>query len=82
MENHTNERGKNSGTGKLFHSLSFYQTVATIIFEKTRLWCQFHFIRRCNPYKKKFPETLSLTYSCLLFQILTRYVCKEIYETQ
>ena len=55
MENHTNERGKNSGTGKLFHSLSFYQTVATIIFEKTRLWCQFHFIRRCNPYKKKIP---------------------------
>ena len=52
MENHTNERGKNSGTGKLFHSLSFYQTVASLVFEIARLWCQFHFIRRCYPYKE------------------------------
>lgn len=55
MENHTNERGKNSGTGKLFHSLSFYQTVASLVFEIARLWCQFHFIRRCYPYKE-IPE--------------------------
>ena len=30
----------------------FIKQSAALIFEKARLWCQFHFIRRCISYKE------------------------------